>query len=81
MYVWLPFLQPMMEPWPATQACVLTRNRTGDLWVHMPVLNPLRHTSQGHPFISLENFHLPSTTLLRCCLQEAINHSQGHFIN
>ena len=34
--------------WPATQACALTGNRTGNPLVHRPVLNPLSHTSQGH---------------------------------
>ena len=30
-----------------TQACGLTGNRTGDLLVRRPVLNPLSHTSRG----------------------------------
>ena len=29
------------------QACALTGNRTGDLLVHSPALNPLRHTNEG----------------------------------
>ena len=32
---------------PATQACVLTRNRTGNLSACRSALNPLSHTSQG----------------------------------
>ena len=31
----------------ATQACALTGNRTGDLSVHRPALNPVRCPSQG----------------------------------
>ena len=33
--------------WPTTQACTLPGNRTGDLLVCRPALNPLSHTSQG----------------------------------
>ena len=32
---------------PATQACALTRNQTGDPLVQRPALNPLSHSSQG----------------------------------
>ena len=39
---------PLLETWPATQACALTENRTGDPLLHRPVLNPLSYTSQGH---------------------------------
>ena len=34
--------------WPATQACALAGNGTGDPLGHRPALNPLSHTSQGH---------------------------------
>ena len=37
--------------WPATQACALTGNLTGDSLVHRPVLNSLSHTSQGQNFL------------------------------
>ena len=37
---------------PATKACALTENQTGDLLVHRPALNPLSHTSQGESFFS-----------------------------
>ena len=47
MYVWLPLLQPMMEPWPATQACALTGNWTGQFSVHRLALNPLSNTSRA----------------------------------
>ena len=39
---------PLLGTWPATQACVLTGNRTSDPLVHKRVLNPLSHTSQGY---------------------------------
>ena len=48
--VWLPLTQPLLGTWPATQACALTRNRTGNVSVRRPVLNALSHTSQGCPF-------------------------------
>ena len=38
---------PQLGTWPLTQACALTRNRTSDLSVCRPVLNPLSQTSQG----------------------------------
>ena len=44
---WLPLTRPQLGTWPLTQACALTGNRTGDLWVCRPALNPLSHTSQG----------------------------------
>ena len=53
--VWLPVMHPLLDTWPATQACTLTGNRTGDLSVHRLALNPLRHTSQGWT-VSIENF-------------------------
>ena len=45
--VWLPLVHTLLGTWPATQACALTRNRTGDPLVHRPALNTLSHTSQG----------------------------------
>ena len=45
--VWLPLMHPLLGTWPATQACALTGNPTGDPLVHRPALNPLSHTSQG----------------------------------
>ena len=45
--VWLPLVHPLLGTWPATQACVLTRNGTSDPLVRRRVLNPLSHTSQG----------------------------------
>ena len=43
----LPLAHPQLGTWPATQACALTRNQTGDLSVCRPALNQLSHTSQG----------------------------------
>ena len=45
--MWLPLVHPQLGTWPATQACALTGNQTGDSLVHRPALNPLSHTSQG----------------------------------
>ena len=45
--VWLPLARPQMGTWPATQACALTGDPTGDLSVHRLVFNPLSRTSQG----------------------------------
>ena len=52
--VWVPFMRPLLGTWPATQACALTGNRSGDplVWtsnplVCRPALNPLSHTSQS----------------------------------
>ena len=44
--LWLPLTHPQPGTWPATQACALTGNRTSDLSVFRPALNPLSHTSQ-----------------------------------
>ena len=48
---WLPLVRPQLGTWPTTQACALTGNRTGDISVCRPALNPLRHTSQGGSFL------------------------------
>ena len=41
----LPRAHPQLGTWTATQACGLNGNRTGNLSVHRPALNPLSHTS------------------------------------
>ena len=38
---------PQLGTWPATQACAVTGNQTGNLLVCRLMLNPLSHTSQG----------------------------------
>ena len=48
--VWLPLACPLLGTWPATQACALTGNQTGDPLVCRLVLYPLSHTSQGMTF-------------------------------
>ena len=45
--MWLSLIRPLLGIWPATQACALTGNWTGDPLVLRPALNPLSHTSQG----------------------------------
>ena len=51
--VWLPPTCLLLGTWPATQACALTGNQTGDPLVHKPALNPLSYTSQGPSFLFL----------------------------
>ena len=43
--VWLPFTLPRLGTWLAIQTCDLTGNRTSDLSIHRPALNPLNHSS------------------------------------
>ena len=45
--MWLPLSCLLLGTWPATQACALTGNQTGDPLVCRPALNPLSQTSQG----------------------------------
>ena len=45
--MWLPLTYPHLGTWPTTQACALTRNRTGNPLVQRPALSPLSYTSQG----------------------------------
>ena len=45
--VWLLLTHPLLETWPATQACALTGNQTGDPSVPRLALNLLSHISQG----------------------------------
>ena len=51
--VWLPLMLLPLETWPATQACALTGNRTGNPLLCSPVLNPLSHTSQGFLIVNI----------------------------
>ena len=46
-HVWLPLARPLLGTWPAAQAYALTENRTSDLLVLNPALNPLSRSSQG----------------------------------
>ena len=46
--VWLPLTSPLLGTWPATQACALTRNQTGNPLVHRPTLSPLSCTARAH---------------------------------
>ena len=46
--VCLPLVCPPLGTWPATQACALTGNQTGDPLVRRLVLKPLSCTSQGY---------------------------------
>ena len=46
---------PTPGTWPATQACAPTGNRTCDLLVHRPALNPLSHTNQGFFLLIIES--------------------------
>ena len=51
--MWLPLMYHHPRgTWLASQACVLTGNRTGDPLVCRMALNPLNHTSQGSPYYS-----------------------------
>ena len=45
--MWLLLMHLLLGTWPATQACALTGNQTGDPLVCRPALNSLNHTSQG----------------------------------
>ena len=45
--MWLPLVRPLLGTWPATQACALTGNQTGNSLVLRLVLNLLSYTSQG----------------------------------
>ena len=53
----LPLPFPQLGPWPATQACALPRNRTGDFLVGGTTPGPLSHTSQGSGELSVPCFN------------------------
>ena len=55
--MWLPLTHPLLGTWPATQACDLTGNPTGDPLVCRPVLNPLSYTSQGEHILIIDNLN------------------------
>ena len=49
---WLLLTCPQLGTWPATQACALTGNRTGDPLVDRLALTPLSHANQGVRILS-----------------------------
>ena len=56
--VWLPLTRPLLGTWPATQACALTGNRTGDPLFCRSSLNPRSYTSQGSMSQFLNSFYI-----------------------
>ena len=80
--VWLPLKCPQVGTWPATQACALTGNQTGNPLVHSPVLNPLSHTSQGLlSFSSSKKWsYLPKVTqtVLKVIFYPHLSHVKVH---
>ena len=57
--VWLPLEHPLLGTWPATRACALTGNWSGDPLVRRSALNALSHTSQGKMwYIYIIKYHL-----------------------
>ena len=60
--VWLPLMRPLLGTWPATQACALTGNRTGDPLICRSAINPLSYSNQGQHVI-LILFHILYFTL------------------
>ena len=45
--VWLPLMHPLLGTWPATQACALTGNQTGDSLVPSVAFNPLTTSARA----------------------------------
>ena len=83
--VWLPLNHPLLGTWPATQACALTGNRTGNPLVCRPVLNPLSHSSQGLFLIFNElldvngwhrSFHFSRFLFLCFALETYLNYTE-----
>ena len=67
----LPLICPQRRTWPATQACALTRNRTGDLSICRTARSPLSHTSQNFLVLLATNQvhpHFRACTLATCTL-------------
>ena len=60
--VWLPLVHPLLGTWPATQACALTGNQTGDPLVRRPALNHWATPARAINY-SVNNL-LPVDTLL-----------------
>ena len=61
-------MRPLLGTWPATQACALAGNQTGNALVLWPALNPLSHTSQGKLFIVYLKFTLNWVTYFVFCV-------------
>ena len=59
--VWLPLTHPLLGTWPATQACALMGNWTGNQLAHRPALNPLSHSSRSSKDTFLLESHVVSS--------------------
>ena len=71
----LPLARPLLGTWPTTQAYALTGNRTSDLSVRRPALNPLSHSSQGSPHVLVYAFLCVSLHIcLSRCLCLGVSH-------
>ena len=70
----LPFTGSQPGTWPTTQACALTGNRTGELSVCRPALNPLSHNSQGSTTVLNTSIYFNNIKAIKfnnlnlCCL-------------
>ena len=63
--MWLPLACPLLGTWPATQACALTGNRTGDPSVRRPALNPTEPHEPGILFFLMQNIPFQHLSLAR----------------
>ena len=65
----LPLALPQLGAWPTTQACALTRNRTGNLLVHRRAMNqnPIQWVTPARAAICIlgSNCKVPRKVLLR----------------
>ena len=71
--VWLPLVHPILGTWPATQACALTGNRTGNPLLHSPVLNPPSCTSQASKFFLMQDYISENVSYKLCCSANVCN--------
>ena len=76
--VWLPLMHPLLGLWPATQACALTGNQTGNPLIYRLPVNPLSHTSQGYfpisKYCTLLTSLLEFRIAILCYIRNALHH-------
>ena len=69
---WLPVTQPQPGTWPATQACALIGNQTGNPLLCRPVPNPQGHTSQGYRLFLKRVFLVKSEISLSSAFEQSM---------
>ena len=78
--MWLPLKHSLLGTWPATQACALSGNWTGDRLAWRPALNALSHTSRARLHFRSSLFFLSIALVLLNVVSKPGEGEPGHTV-